>query len=156
MESRLRRSSLLIAVLAGLPFLVACDEDPADAGDHLPVHGVALFEGTAEIYRYSAGDGPAPGLALDTGVTEVTVIPLDAEGEAVREDLELAPELAVDILDPSVLAWTTEPSRGAHDFVEFFGEFEGLEAGATSLGLCVGHDSHCDFEVELPVAVGPQ
>ncbi|MEJ2504134.1 MAG: hypothetical protein P8177_12620 [Gemmatimonadota bacterium] len=146
--SRIRPMALVAALVA----LAACGDDPTTVEDHLDVEGIAIYDGTTEIYRYALDDGsPAP-LTLDTGVHEVLFVLLDGDGDPLPEDDdhddEEEHELRVDITDESILTWTAEDhDHDIHDFIAFGGELEGLQAGTTTLRLCVPHGGHCDFEV---------
>lgn len=149
-----RTSALLLA--AGALALGACD-DPTEVEEHFEVDGFALFEGTTELYRYMLDDGEAPTLTLTQGIRDVAFIPLDDEGRFIPDDHEAGEEeheLLIEIEDATILTWTPEAEEdGAHTFVEFHGELNAVQAGSTTLTLCVPHEGHCDFEVTVPVTV---
>jgi hypothetical protein len=150
------RSVLWLAALTTVG-VMACD-DPTTIEAHLEVEGFALFDGTTEIYRYTLDDGtPAPTLSLETGTHEVIFALLDHDGGFIIEDEQEDEEheLRITIEDTGVLTWTPEVDTGTapHDFVEFRGQLEGLQAGVTTMTVCVPHEGHCDFTVAVPVTV---
>lgn len=151
----LRRTTALLLAAAALA-LGACD-DPTEVEGHFEVDGFALFEGTTELYRYMLDDGEAATLTLTQGIRDVAFIPLDAEGRFIPDDHaagEEEHELLIEIGDATILTWTPEAGEdGVHTFVEFHGELNALQAGSTTLDVCVPHEGHCDFEVTVPVTV---
>lgn len=154
------RTRVLLPMAAMLLTLGACD-DPVVVDDHFEVEGFALFEGDTEIYRYMLADGAPPTLTLASRAHDVMFVLLDPAGTPIPEDDhgdEDEHELLITIGDTSILTW--EPEDHArdedHDIVVFEGELTGLQAGSTTMEVCVPHDLHCDFEVVVPVTVtGP-
>ena len=155
--SRLRTLAIPLVLLAlALP---ACD-DATDLGDHAEAEGVAIMAGTEELYRYMLEDGtPVPTLTLGIGVTAVAIVALDQDGDPLAHaeaEGEEEEGFVVTIANDGVLTWTPEAETGEeHQFLETHGELEGLQAGSTTLGLCIEHEGHCDFEVSIPVEVEP-
>lgn len=151
-----RRLAPLPLALASAVVLGACGDDATDIGEHLEVDGFALFQGTDQIYRYTLDDGAPSGLALEVGTHDVVFIPLDAGGQAIPEEDDHDHEeivLQIQVADTGVLTWTPGAAGGVHEFVEFRGELAALQAGSTTMNVCVPHEGHCDFEVDVPVTV---
>lgn len=150
------RSSLAILALAVL--LGGCD-DPTVADPHLAVEGVAILDGTTEIYRYHVDDGVPPTLSLDPGPRDVIFLLLDHAGdpmaEADHDDDDEEHVLEITIADPDILAWVPETETDAHDRVEFHGVLVALQPGSTIMTVCVPHGGHCDFDADIPVSVPP-
>lgn len=152
------RSALLVTLAAGALAVQACDE-PAGIEEHLEVDGFALLEDGAEIYRYTLDDGAAPTLTLTEGLHEVIFVPLDHDGQSIVEEDDddgdhEEHELQITISDPSVLTWSPEAEHGeAHTRVEFHGELNAIRPASTTMTVCVPHEGHCDFEVDVPVSV---
>ena len=153
------RRGILLAMAASPLLLGACD-DPTVIDDHPSAAGIALFEGTTEIYRFMLDDGDEPTLTLAPGMHDVSFVLLDGEGELIAEEEEGGEHdhaLEITSLDPSVLTWTPEDHTDeVHDFVEFHGELNAIQAGTATLQLCVPHEGHCDFEADVPVTVTDQ
>jgi hypothetical protein len=153
------RQTIALTITATVIGLAACSS-PTTIEEHFDVEGVALYEGTVEVYRYMLDDGTPSGLTLEQRPYDVTIILLDHDGEPISDaDHDEADhdehELRVTIEDMSVLTWTPEAETGdeAHDFVEFHGELNALQPGSTTMTLCVPHGDHCDFEAIVPVTV---
>ncbi len=154
------RTLLLLTSLAATAAAIGCD-DPTTIERHLEVEGFALFEGTTEIYRYTLDDGtPAPALSLATGTHDVIFALLDHEGgflidEGHQEDEHEEHEIRVTIQHTGVLTWMPEAEgeAGPHDFIEFHGQLEALQTGATTMTVCVPHEGHCDFSIDVPVSI---
>lgn len=153
------RSTLVLTLAAGALAMQACDE-PAGIEAHLEVDGFALLEDAAEVYRYTLDDGAAPTLTLTEGLHEVIFVPLDHDGQPIVEEEETdgdheEHELQITISDPSVLTWTPEAENEGevHTTVEFHGELNAIRPAGTTMTVCVPHEGHCDFEVDVPVTV---
>ena len=157
--ARLRRT-LWLAALAATSGALACN-DPTTSEAHLEVEGFALFEGTTEIYRHTLDDGStAPTLSLETGTHEVIFALLDPDGGFLIEEEDPNEEheeheLRVTIQDTGVLSWTPEVGAGvgAHEFVEYRGQLEALQVGATTMTVCVPYEEYCDFSVGVPDSI---
>ncbi|HSH45112.1 MAG TPA: hypothetical protein VK966_04620 [Longimicrobiales bacterium] len=150
-------SRTLLLPLAALALVAACD-DPTEVGEHMDIEGVALEVAGTEIYRYTLDDGLPSALALDIGAYEAAIVFLDHDGDPIthaHEEGEEGEQLDVTISDPAVLTWTPETEAGhEHEALEFHGELNALQAGETSMSICILHGEHCDFEVDIPVTVG--
>lgn len=156
----LLRRTFVPFIAVGALTLGACD-DPTEIEEHFDVEGIAIVQGATEIYRYMLDDDAVPTLTLTEGVHDVAIVPLDHDGNAIpEEDHEAGEEeheLLITSANTSVLTWTPEAGADdAHTFVEFHGELNALQAGSTTLNLCVPHEGHCDFEVDVPVSVTAQ
>lgn len=139
---------------AGLLF-GACD-DPTTVEEHFEVEGIAIFEGTTEIYRYTLDDLTPATFTLAQGTHDVAIRLLDHDGEPLAEGGHHDGEehvLEVNIADTSVLTWSPEAHTDEHDFIEFHGELDALQAGSTTMELCIPHGDHCDFDADVPVTV---
>lgn len=158
MITRKLRSTLALTLAAGALAVQACDE-PAGIESHLEVDGFALLDDASQIYRYTLDDGTAPTLTLTEGLHEVIFVPLDHDGQPIVEEDDddgdhEEDELQITISDPSVLTWTPEADDGeAHTRVEFHGELNAIRPASTTMTVCVPHEGHCDFEVDVPVSV---
>lgn len=145
---------LLLPVLSAGLLLGACDDTTA-VEEHLDVEGFALNEGLAEIYRYTLDDGIPTALTLSQGTHDVVFVPLGHDGEPLLEDADEDEELVLQITidDTGVLTWTPEELPDGTDVVQFHGQLDALQAGSTTMNVCVPHAGHCDFDVDVPVTV---
>lgn len=159
MSTRILRAALLLPLFAGLLALGACDDDPTEVEEHFDASGFAIFDGTTEIFSYLLSDGDPPAIELAVGTYDVTIVPLDASGGTIPEEDDPdheEPVLEVTVDDPSILAWTAT-GDGPHSWVEFAGTLTALQAGSTTLDLCILHAGHCDTEAaNIPVTVTAQ
>lgn len=149
-----------LPLVAGVLMLGGCD-DPTVTEDHIDVDGFELlFEDGGETYEFqhAVHGSDAPVLALSQGVHEVVFRPLDHDGDPLAEEGHEEEEhvLEITILDPQVLTWTPEGHVHGGAFVEFHGELDALQAGSTTMSVCVPHGAHCDFQVDVPVTVSAQ
>ena len=148
--------TLLLPLAAVALALGACD-DPTEIEGHLEAEGLAIVSGTTELYRYMLEDGTAPTLTLDVGTYDVAIVLLDHDGDPLPHagDEEEEEELTVAIGNASILAWTpeTEVPGEVHDTEEFHGELDAIAPGTTTMGVCLLHAGHCDFEATVPVTV---
>lgn len=147
----------ILPILAAGALLAGCQDDPTVVDAHLEAEGVALYEGTTEIYRHMRDDGTPPPLTLAEGVHDVLFLLLDHDGDPLPEeghdgdDEEHA--LQITISNSAILTWMPEDHTDVHDFIEFRGELNALQAGSTTMELCVPHGGHCDFDADVPVTV---
>lgn len=158
MKTRILARLSIVPLAAGLLTLGACD-DPLEVEEHLEVEGFAIFEGTTEIYRYLLSDDEVGTLSLPAGAHDVVFVLLGENGLPLEEEEHEGEEeehvLQITITDASILTWTPEADAGAgaHDFIEFHGVLNALQAGSTTMDVCVPHEGHCDFEAPVPVTV---
>jgi hypothetical protein len=149
----------ILPLLAAGLLLGACDDDPTGVDEHYDVEGVAIFEGTTELYRYMLDDGTPSTFTVPQGTHEVVMVLLDHDGEPLEEhdhDHDHEGEeivLDVNIDDAGILTWTPEDHGHAHEFIEFHGELDAVQPGSTTMELCVPHGDHCDFDADVPVMV---
>lgn len=149
-----------VLALAAAVGVTAC-ADPTTIDEHFEVDGFAIYEGTDPLYVFTLDEGDPSPLTLEQRAYDVRIVLLGPDGAPITEDDHDEEhdehELEIFVGDGSILTWTPEPAdddNGVHDFVEFHGELNALQAGSTTLELCVPHDAtHCDFEEEVPVTV---
>lgn len=157
--SRTTFTHRILPLLAAGLLLGACDDDPTTVEDHLAVEGIAIFEGTTEIYRYTLDDGAPSPFTISQGPHDVTIVLLGDDGQPLSEEGDEDGEehvLEVDIADTGVLRWIAEDHTDVHDFISFQGQLNALQPGSTTMQLCIPHGEHCDFEVAdggVPVTV---
>lgn len=150
----------VILPLAALLVVSACSSPTIVDDDHFDVEGFSLFEGDTQLYRYMLDDGTPPPLTLEQRTHEVTFVPLNSDGEPLPEDEEEHEddehELRITIDDISILSWAPEEHGDDDAFIVFHGELIALQAGTTTMNVCVPHEGHCDFEADIQVTVTDQ
>lgn len=146
--------------LAALALALGACDDPTEIEEHVDAEGVAIVSGTTELYRYMLDEGTPSPLTLPVGNHDVAIVLLDHEGDPLpHEGGEDEEELTVTIADESILTWTPEPEvpGEVHETEEFHGELNALQAGSTTLEICLLHAGHCDFRTPqaspIPVTI---
>ncbi|HUG40528.1 MAG TPA: hypothetical protein VMM12_08590 [Longimicrobiales bacterium] len=146
----------LFLPLAAVALAVGACDDPTEVESHPEADGIAIMAGEAELYRYMLDDGSPPPFTLAAGTYDVAFVLLDANGDPLpHEEGEEGEELSVTTGDAAILTWTPEAEApgDVHAFEEFHGELNALQAGSTTLEVCLLHAGHCDFEAVIPVTV---